>query len=39
MAKRRRPQPRDGKGRFTKSGLPMWLVLLVVAVVLIAIAL
>lgn len=33
MANRRRPQPRDNRGRFTKTGMPVWLVLLVVVVV------
>ncbi|KPI18457.1 hypothetical protein OV450_7936 [Actinobacteria bacterium OV450] len=32
MAKRRRPQPRDNRGRFTKTGVPLWLGLLVVVV-------
>jgi hypothetical protein len=35
MAKRRRPQPRDNRGRFTKTGFPAWLAVLV-AVVLVA---
>lgn len=33
MAKRRTPQARDSRGRFTKTGMPLWLILLVVAVV------
>jgi hypothetical protein len=37
MAKRRRPQPRDSRGRFTKVGFPVWLGI-VVAVVLAAYA-
>jgi hypothetical protein len=37
MAKRRRPQPRDGRGRFVKTGFPVWLGI-VVAVVLAAYA-
>lgn len=32
MAKRRRPQPRDGRGRFTKVGFPVWLAVLVAVV-------
>lgn len=32
MAKRRRPQPRDSRGRFTTTGFPMWLGVLVVVV-------
>jgi hypothetical protein len=32
MAKRRRPQPRDNRGRFTSTGIPMWLIVLVVVV-------
>lgn len=24
MAKRRRPQPRDNRGRYTKTGIPLW---------------
>lgn len=32
MAKRRRPQPRDNRGRFTTTGVPLWLGLLVVVV-------
>lgn len=32
MAKRRRPQPRDNRGRFTKTGVPLWFGLLVVVV-------
>jgi hypothetical protein len=34
MAKRRRPQPRDSRGRFTKTGMPVWLGVVVVVVVL-----
>lgn len=34
MAKRRRPQPRDGRGRFTRTGMPVWLGVLVVVVLL-----
>lgn len=37
MAKRRRPQPRDNRGRFTSSKMPLWLILAVVVVVGIAI--
>lgn len=36
MARRRRPQPRDGKGRFTRTGLPLWLGVLVVTVLVLA---
>lgn len=36
MAKRRRPQPRDNRGRFTKTGFPLWLGIIVVVVVLVA---
>lgn len=32
MAKRRRPQPRDNRGRFTKTGMPVWLIVLVVVI-------
>lgn len=32
MAKRRRPQPRDNRGRFVKSGAPLWLLILVAVV-------
>jgi hypothetical protein len=33
MAKRRRPQPRDNRGRFTSTGFPVWLIVLVVVIV------
>jgi hypothetical protein len=33
MAKRRRPQPRDNRGRFTSTGIPMWLIVVVILVV------
>lgn len=33
MAKRRRPQPRDNRGRFTTTGFPMWLIVVVILVV------
>lgn len=39
MAKRRRPQPRDNHGRFTSTKTPLWFILLIVVVVLIALAL
>lgn len=39
MAKRRRPQPRDNRGRFTTTKTPVWFIILIVAVVLIALAL
>jgi len=29
MAKRRRPQARDNRGRFTASGFPVWLAIVV----------
>ncbi len=32
MAKRRRPQPRDNRGRFTTTSVPLWLGILVVVV-------
>ncbi len=38
MAKRRRPQPRDNRGRFTKTGMPVWLGVVVVVVLLYAYA-
>lgn len=36
MARRRRPQPRDGKGRYTKTGVPMWFGILVLAVLILS---
>lgn len=33
MAKRRRPQPRDSRGRFTTTGWPTWATILIVAVI------
>lgn len=36
MAKRRRPQPRDNRGRFTTTGFPLWLGIIVAVVVLVA---
>jgi hypothetical protein len=32
MAKRRRPQPRDNRGRFVTTGFPVWLGVLVAVV-------
>jgi hypothetical protein len=39
MARRHRPQPRDNRGRFTKTGMPIWFGLLLIGVVLAAVAL
>ncbi len=36
MAKRRRPQPRDNRRRFTTTGFPLWLGILVAVVILAA---
>jgi hypothetical protein len=38
MAKRRKPQPRDSRGRFTQTGIPIWLGIVVVIVLLYAYA-
>ncbi len=38
MAKRRRPQPRDSRGRFTKTGIPIWLGIVVITVLIYAYA-
>lgn len=32
MANRRRPQPRDNRGRFTTTGFPVWLIVLVAVI-------
>lgn len=37
MAKRRRPQPRDGLGRFTTTGVPLWFALGAVFIVVMSI--
>ncbi|AEY91690.1 hypothetical protein SHJG_6423 [Streptomyces hygroscopicus subsp. jinggangensis 5008] len=34
MAKRRRPQPRDSRGRFTRTGMPVWLGVVAIVVLL-----
>jgi len=34
MAKRRNPQPRDNRGRFVKTGIPVWFGVLVAVVIL-----
>ncbi|MGA4867623.1 hypothetical protein ACPB9J_33860 [Streptomyces lavendulocolor] len=39
MAKRRRPQPRDNRGRFTKTGIPLWLGITLLVLVVAAVAL
>jgi hypothetical protein len=32
MAKRRRPQARDSRGRFTTTGIPLWLIVVVLVI-------